>query len=734
LRAKGFTTAPALIGVGITPVPEVPSPALFNHVITIVDLPSGRIWLDTTPEVAPYRVLIPLIRDQLALVVPATEPARLERTPADPPFPYFERFEAVATLDKDGLLKGHMDWTLRSDNELVFRALLQQAAPAQWNSALQNVSQAVGFQGTVSNADLKQKDSAGPVHVSYDYTRPSYADWDHHRILPLFPALEIAVIDKDKAPDHDIELGAPRTLEAITRIQLPAGYTPNLPSLVHVDRSFTTYDQTYRLDKDQLIIERKVVMRKNKVPKSDWKDYYAFTRDIGAEHEEPYIALTSPGHENGEQTVMATAASEALSKAGVEMDRGQWEVAQQTLNQVKATAPDTPYLMSMLGGLAQRNGHSDEAIRDYEAEVTHHPDAATRIVTQLANLYLAQKRYQDEEALLRKYTDRNDDYIYSMLVNAQIRSGDDAGALTTLQGIMATHPNDRSFDGMLAGLLHKAHRDPEAIAIARTWLAANDAKTINSGAYLLSEMNLELPLAEVNSRRAIRMMEADSARVTLHDTNDMPFFDTDVLAFAWNTLGWVLYQEGKPAEAEPYLRAAWFSRTDMAVANKLAQVLEAQDMKADALAMNQVALVAADASGDVDNVAAVRRNIERLRQAGVTTSLGDPHQALEAIHTFSIANSGALEGSAAFKISIAGDHIEQAILVEGPAGFETLIPQLSKVNLPGAVPPDSKARLFRGGDLYCASTTSPCELRLIPRVNPAAARPYVKPKESVAAN
>ena len=53
LHAKGFTTAPALIGAGIAPVPDVPSPAVFNHVITTVELPTGRIWLDSTPSVSP---------------------------------------------------------------------------------------------------------------------------------------------------------------------------------------------------------------------------------------------------------------------------------------------------------------------------------------------------------------------------------------------------------------------------------------------------------------------------------------------------------------------------------------------------------------------------------------------------------------------------------------------------------------------------------------------------------
>jgi transglutaminase-like putative cysteine protease len=87
LRAKGFSTAPALIGAGIAPVPDVPSPAVFNHVITTVDLPGGRIWLDSTPLDAPYRYLSAVIRDQKALIVPSEKPASLESTPAVAPYP-----------------------------------------------------------------------------------------------------------------------------------------------------------------------------------------------------------------------------------------------------------------------------------------------------------------------------------------------------------------------------------------------------------------------------------------------------------------------------------------------------------------------------------------------------------------------------------------------------------------------------------------------------------------------
>jgi tetratricopeptide (TPR) repeat protein len=479
LRAKGFHTAPALIGMDIGPAPEMPSPALFNHVVTTVDLPGGKIWLDTTPEVAPYRVLTPQIRDELALVVPATGAPRLERTPAEPPFAYFERFEAVDILDKDGLLKSHMDMTLRSDNELGFRILVERAAPAQWDEAMQSVSRAMGFPGTVSDTDLKQKDTAGPVHLSYDYTRPSFADWENHRILTY--------MDKDKAPEHDIDQGAPRTLEATTRISLPDGYRAALPAAIHVKRDYASFDQTYQFDKGQLIVERKAVILKKKVSKAEWKDYYAYTRELGVESGENYISLLEPFRslpEVSSATVAVTESKDAKAgaaspanapatvtykdedaarrdtlaymQASLEMlaemvkganaleREGKWAAARMMLEEVKSKEPDYSNIMSMLGAVAQHEGRLEEATRDYEAEISKHGEASSRLLVQLASLYVSASRYQDAVVLLRKYLDRNDVILFTALADAEARSGDRAAALATLQRALKAHPHDNS--------------------------------------------------------------------------------------------------------------------------------------------------------------------------------------------------------------------------------------------------------------------------------------------------
>ena len=282
LRAKGFSTAPALVGAGIAPVPEVPSPAMFNHVITTVNLAGDRIWLDSTPMVAPYRYLGPIIRDQKALVVPPAGPAALESTPAEVPYPFSERLDAQATLDADGKLTARMFSNYRDDNEIVVRALARSVAPAEWDKVSQYISASTGFGGTTSNtAFVNDTDTSQPIRLTYEYTRHPFGDWDNHRILPLWPVPEFSVLDSETtAPRDDIQLGAPRTLQAITHIGLPQGYDADLPDAVHVKTDFATFDETYLFLNHEIIAERDIVILKQKVPKSDWKTYLTFTKQI----------------------------------------------------------------------------------------------------------------------------------------------------------------------------------------------------------------------------------------------------------------------------------------------------------------------------------------------------------------------------------------------------------------------------------------------------------------------
>jgi len=238
---------------------------------------------------------------------------------------------------------------------------------------------------------------------------------------------------------------------------------------------------------------------------------------------------------------------------------------------------------------------------------------------------------------------------------------------------------------------------------------------LNRNAYLLSEVKLDLPLAEAGSRRAIEMLETASTQVRLQEAKDKTFSDSDLLAAAWDTLGWILFKEGKAAEAEPYIRASWFNRPDVVVGDHLAQVMEALRKPSEALTIDDLALGSDDAANHPDESAEVKRNIERLRQTVANVSTGNSTEILQDLRTFQIAKPVDVKGSGIFRITIAGNGIEENDLVKGPAEIRTLGAELNKLKLPGALPPGSQARLFHDGTLNCSSGTSTCEFLLVPR-------------------
>lgn len=742
LRAKGFLTAPALIGVNIALVPDLPSPASFNHVITTVtlneaDRKSEQIWLDTTPEVAPFKVLIPLIRDEQALVVSTNEPAALERTPANPPYPYFERFNATGTLDKDGLLKSHMEMTLRSDSELGFRVLLQRAAPAQWDEAMQSVSSAMGFGGKVSDANLKQADASGPVRITYDYTRPQFADWASHRILPLFPVLEIAVIDKDKAPDHDIDQGAPRTLEALTRIQLPAGFNADLPDAVHIKRDYATFDKTYRLDKGELQVERTVVILKRKIAKADWKDYLAYSKAIGLEDGETYIPLlvsapASAGKEPADlksSETKSTAAKDATADSNPAEDADAQELMKEaysamqagdgakesvSLQKLKAKQPEYPYLMSMLGALAISKSHVDEGIEDLKVELKNHPNADDSIPLILAGAYVRQKRNNDAISMLKTCSDRRSARIDMALAALQKQESDNQGALETLQSASAAHPDDRMIKVQLANTFHRLHRESDAAAVAKSAMdGSDDPDIINDASYELAETKIDLPFAEKQARHSVELIEAASAGVTLQEANSNAFRRTDLLIASWDTLGWILFEEGEPAQAEPYLQAAWFHKSDLVVGNHLAHVLEAEGKASEALTVAHLAI--SSDSQDKDAKVEVASTIERLNTLKPNSTDRNQILSLEDMRTFHLDRPKNITGSAIVRFQIGDGGMKDCIQVSGDEAVKPLVAKLSALKMPAAVPPGSHALLIRDAVLDCSSLFSTCEFVLMPR-------------------
>jgi hypothetical protein len=61
---------------------------------------------------------------------------------------------------------------------------------------------------------------------------------------------------------------------------------------------------------------------------------------------------------------------------------------------------------------------------------------------------------------------------------------------------------------------------------------------------------------------------------------------------------------------------------------------------------------------------------------------------------------------------IAGNGLKENYLVDGSSEISTLGLELNQLKMPGAIPPGSRAHLFRDGSLHCSSGKDKCEFVL----------------------
>ena len=151
----------------------------------------------------------------------------------------------------------------------------------------ESIAHGENFGGEVSNpqvSDVEKIDE--PFHFSFDYKREQYYKWDDntssHWIGPPLPPIggELPPGIKEKKPADDPQLGA--TGETIYRssVQLPVGWSMELPRNVDIVQDWAEYHARYTFADGVFTAERRVLIKKNTVPLSQWYEYFVFRRGL----------------------------------------------------------------------------------------------------------------------------------------------------------------------------------------------------------------------------------------------------------------------------------------------------------------------------------------------------------------------------------------------------------------------------------------------------------------------
>jgi len=715
LAAAGVKAYPALINSGVKIDPDVPSPAQFDHVITALPQDQGFLFLDTTPEVAPYGFLIEGLRGKKALVVPGDKPTVLAETPLDPPFPNFFKFQAEGSLDADGALVSDMQMTFRGDSEIAYRIVMRQSAQPQWKDVMQQISSNLGFGGTVSDVTATSPDATNvPFHIGYKYTRKEYSDWSNKRISIPFPPIFITPApDESDTHPKPIKLGSPAGLIYQATIKLPEGANPQIPQPVNLSESFGEYHALYSFKDGVLVAERHLTTKARQIDPNQIEAYRKFVASI-VNDENTLIPVFRSAW-------TATDTEGSPEARGLyEKGREAWEahdMASATDYLQRAVDNDPKFAQGWLalGGAHFQSRDIDMAVEAWKKVADLDPSLITKADT-LTPALVSANRIEDAVEIWREVekTDPENPQVHQTVGTLLAEEKRYPEAVAELEKALEEKPNDPGTLEELGAFYIRTNQQAKGVAAIEKSIGMDDsASMLNYGAYELADYDLKLEEALKYAQRAVDETEDLSAKISvdklsLDDLRLMP-----ALAAYWDTLGWVYFRQDKLDLAEQYLKAAWNLGLDAIMADHLGQLYEKEGNKHDAARAYSSALAAGHAPDETE--ARLKALLQGAKLPSDEFVSSTDLQDMRTVRLGKFPGKPSKHSSAEFFLLMApGPEVVGAKFISGSDDLRQAASTLKSIKVSALFPDKRPTQIVRRGVLDCEPEVPGCILVLIP--------------------
>ena len=730
LKAAGYDAWPALINASYMNInSEAPSPGQFDHVITVVPRNGNLLWLDTTPGVTPFGMLMVNLRHKQALVMPSDKPAMLIYTPENPPFPSEQTFTATGKLDADGTFTAHVKATALGDTGAIERYIFQQYPTAQWKDVLQQTSYRWGFAGDVSAVDVVDvSDINKPLLITYDYKREKFGDWENRRISAPLPPIGLEGTGDSKGPEQPIFLGATGSIEYKAQIELPSGYTPTLPAKLELNEDFADFQATYQTKNGTFTVTRTLTIKKPEVAITAWASYQKFAKAISDDHES-WITLNEAG-KPGISKPSSDAQAEQLFDEGLTALRNHDLTRSEDLyTQLIKIDPNYAYAHSNLGSVYLGEGRIADGIKELRKEEELHP---------------------------------NETYSYRTLGWALQNQHDTAGAIEQYQKLLNLDPKDRDAAMGLAQVLEGEKRYPDSVTVLEKAIAyapdsiplqsylgfayirngendkglvllqkVTDAKIdsmrsaaeLNGLAYTLTELNVGLDLAMKSAAKSLQIQETAS----LKNSGDEGLRDSYLLGATWDTLGWIYFEQNQYEKALPYLRASWLLTQNPEVGDHLGQLYAKLGKKQEAAHTYQLAYFAMNRNTPFTEGKAIlgkiKQHDQELMGANANIGANDTHRSadgsyspmaveeLSRMREVKITSAPHPSAHGTFEIILSAGKVEDVTQIDGDESLKSLIEKMKEAKYSVEFPDTSRVKIVRRGIVSCGSRG--CDLVLL---------------------
>jgi len=721
LMAAGMRAYPALINSSHKIDPDIPSPAQFDHVISAIPLGKETLWVDTTAEVAPFRLLAPPLRKKQALLIPENAPARLETTPADPPFPTTEMVEIEAKVNDLGELTGRSHYALRGDSELLYRLMFRRTPKNDWKH-LGYLLYTGGLRGEVT--EVRPSDPGAtekPFEVEYDFTNAGFLDWSSKKAavgLPL-PPLRLPYADADKQEgSKPIELEAPAEITYRLKLSLPAKYRTRLPVPITVTRDYADYRSSYKLEGTTLIAERTLRLLKREIPAARTQDYLAFMASAHADGAQTFSVETDVA---GAPAIPDSMKAEDLIKAAAAAaDNRNYALSEELLNRALAKEPKHKSARRQLGYalFVQRKYDAAVEVLREQTRINSFDDYSYNL---LGRVFWSQQKYEEAEAAFRKHIEilPLDKWAHGNLGLMLVEWRKYKEAVPELEQAISLNP-DQEPDyqiGLGRAHLNLGQAEKATDAFDKAIKLSPEPTVLNNVAYFLSLGNVQLDKAQQYAESAVTEVATKLRNAELERLTPENLTNVNSLGSYWDTLGWVHFKKGNLDIAEKYVTAAWLLGQHSEVGDHLGQISEKRGKKEEAIRWYSLA------NAGYRPVPEARENLARLAgKDKVEPLLGKAKEELAGFRTIKLGpllkdEKEKLEADF-YVISIPGaSRTAQVTGVKFIRGAEKLRPlaaALKDVKYPMIFPDETATKLIRRGTLTCQPQNGECAFVILP--------------------
>jgi tetratricopeptide (TPR) repeat protein len=721
LEAEGLHASSVLINSSRKLDPDLPSPSQFDHVITMLPMGNEEVWMDTTSEVAPFRLLAYSLRKKQALVIPPVNPPssvapHLEETPAGTPMPDSERSEIEGKINDIGKLEAHVHYEFRGDEELLLRSVFRRVPEANWQRVADNINAGLGGEIThliVSDPAATRE----PFTLSYDVSRVNFLDWSKKKTEIVLPLVQFSLpeVDEDDtdADAEPVKLGPKGEYSYSIKLELPAKYTAHAPLPFSLKKDYAEYEATYKVEGGTFTAGRKLILHQDDLPIARASDYESFRRAVGSDLAQHLSVESAVAGAIVPPADMK--ADDLVESARAAADAGNLAVAEALLKRATEIDPKNKVAWNNLGLIYFATRNDEQAIAAFQKQIDVNPYDEFAY-NNLGRVYWNERKYDEAVKAFNKQLENNplDKFSHANLgvMYAEWHKYDLAAP--ELEKAAALTPDSGELQVSLGDAYLNLGQDDKALAAFDHAVELSATPLVwNNIAYQLSLKGSHLDRAQQYAESAVSATAAALRNISLDrlSARDLPLVPS-LIAY-WDTLGWVQFGEGHFEKAEKYVAAAWALGHHGEVGDHLGQIYEKRGQKDRALSTYALSLnglrpipethsrLASLAGGDAKADAAVARSKAELQHLS-TIDLGKAAQT----------------GNADFFILLSGGagevaKVDAVKFVSGDEKLKSFTDALRTADYHLTFPDDTPVKVLRRGTLSCSNTTGKCQFNLV---------------------